>query len=188
MKNVLIITAHPSSHGHTHKIANAYKEASEEKGNTVEILDLYKTEYQLPFFAFENIRELPHIEAREKLQEKIMWANELIFVHPLWWGFTPAIMKNFLDHCLSSGMMYKYVHNRPVGLLTGRTAKVFITCGGPAYLYYLILMPFRTLWVHFILQFCGIKVTYFKLFGSMSIAPVDEAKFERFLEKVKTLA
>ena len=38
----LIITAHPSSLGFTHKIAEAYKTGAQSIGCEVEILDLYK--------------------------------------------------------------------------------------------------------------------------------------------------
>jgi NAD(P)H dehydrogenase (quinone) len=43
----LIITAHPSSQGFTHAIAETYKEAKEKNGHTVEILNLYTTELKL---------------------------------------------------------------------------------------------------------------------------------------------
>ena len=44
--HVLIITAHPSSKGFTHKIAESFKTGAEASGKTVEILDLYKTDLQ----------------------------------------------------------------------------------------------------------------------------------------------
>lgn len=86
-KNILIITAHPSSLGFTHKIADAYKMGSEEVGNTVEILDLYKTDLKQDFLKFENPRDMANPDSvREIMHKKITEANELVFVHPMWWN------------------------------------------------------------------------------------------------------
>ncbi len=38
--NKLIITAHPSSHGFTHRIAGRYIKGSEKAGDDVELIDL----------------------------------------------------------------------------------------------------------------------------------------------------
>jgi NAD(P)H dehydrogenase (quinone) len=36
-------------------------------------------------------------ETTKKIQAKITWADELIFIFPIWWGDAPAIVKNFID-------------------------------------------------------------------------------------------
>ena len=80
--HTLIITAHPSSKGFTHKIAAAYERGMRSKGATVEILDLYKSPLRQDFFAFENPRE-PQTgnEQRTEIQQKITDADRLVFVH-----------------------------------------------------------------------------------------------------------
>lgn len=106
----LIITAHPSSKGFTHAIASAYKATREQKGHTVEILDLYKTEFQLNFLQYEDKSELKNTSpAQQALQEKITAADELVFVFPIWWIGMPAILKNFFDVVFSSGFAYRYM-------------------------------------------------------------------------------
>ncbi len=54
----LIITAHPSSKGFTHAIAQALKEERESKGAHVEIIDLYRTDLKQDFLRFEEAREM----------------------------------------------------------------------------------------------------------------------------------
>jgi putative NADPH-quinone reductase len=39
---------------------------------------------------------------REHFQQKIAWADRLVFFFPLWWMDAPAILKNFLDMNLTS--------------------------------------------------------------------------------------
>ena len=79
MSKTLIITAHPSSKGFTHGIANAVLEKRKEAGDEVEIIDLYKTNFTQDYLRFENIREVPPDKNREIIQQKITEANELIF-------------------------------------------------------------------------------------------------------------
>ncbi len=107
-KKVLVITAHPSSLGLTHRIAEAYKKGAESAGASVEILDLYKTELKQDFLRFENIRETPTDSAKAAMQQKIAEADELVFVHPLWWMGPPAILKNWLDVNFSARFAFRY--------------------------------------------------------------------------------
>lgn len=163
----LILTAHPSSLGFTHQIAQRYAEGAKKSEREVEIIDLYKTQWQQGFFSFENLRELPPDESRKFFQAKILEAKELVFIFPLWWMDAPAILKNFFDNNFQSRFAYRYVKGKPVGLLTGKTARVFITCDNSIWIYRLILMPFRTIWILGRLRFCGIKVKTFRLFDRM---------------------
>jgi len=187
-KNILIITAHPSSRGFTHKIADAYKSVSEENNHTVEVMDLYKTDLKQDFLKFEDPREMKNPNpTREAIQAKMTWANEIVFVHPMWWVGPPAIMKNFLDNNLTSGFAYKYSpEGKRIKLLKAKTARVFITCDGPMYLYWLIAKPFWTIWHFGVLDFCGVKVKGIDVLDK-KFKRTDSEK-ERFLDKVKSLA
>lgn len=181
----LIVTAHPSSKGFTHEIAEAYKKGRESKGSEVEILDLYKTDIKQDFLRYEEKSDmaLPN-PARDAMQAKITSADHIVFIHPMWWVSPPAIMKNFIDVNFAARFAFKYVDGKPVGLLTGKTAAVIITCDGPRWLYWLIAMPFRTIWIHAILQYCGMKVKAFKLFDRKMFRTEEEKKdFLYMIEK-----
>lgn len=184
----LIVTAHPSSKGFTHQIAEAYKKGKESKGDAVEILDLYKTGLKQDFLRFEDIRaDLAKPDpVREAIQAKITAADNIVFVHPLWWVNPPAIMKNFIDVNFSAHYAFKYVNGKPVGLLKGKTASVFITCDGSLWMYLLMAMPFMTIWKYPILMLCGLKVQAFKVFDKKLFR--TEAEKDKFLKKVERIA
>lgn len=193
--NTLIVTAHPSSQGFTHQIAEAYKKGREAKAlalgvsadSSVEILDLYKTDIKQDFLRYEERADMGKPDpARDAMQAKITAADNIVFVHPLWWVSAPAILKNFIDVNFAARYAFRYVNGSPVGLLKGKTAAVFITCDGPRWLYWLIAMPFRTIWIHGIIQLCGIKVKAFKLFDRKMFR-TDEEK-AKFLKKVEKIA
>jgi NAD(P)H dehydrogenase (quinone) len=182
----LIITAHPSSAGFTHRIAATYTEEKRKLRGEVEILDLYKEENHQDFLTFENVKEIPADPNVNRMQEKIAWADELIFVFPLWWYGEPAVMKNFWDKNFTPRFAYHYVNHKPVGLLKGKTARVFFTSDGPWYYQWLLLQPVRQIWWLTRLRFCGIKMKSFTVFGSMRER--DEKNRERLLLKVRKIA
>jgi NAD(P)H dehydrogenase (quinone) len=184
---ILIITAHPSPNGFTHKIAESFKKGSLEAGHYVDIIDLYREEYRQEYLKFTEVKSPDFDPKREVMQKKIKEADQLVFIHPMWWITMPAIMKNFIDSNFSVGFAYRYVKapiikGRPIGLLKGKTARVFMTCDGPGWAYRLLLSPHKLIWKYFILRFCGIKTKSFVLFDRMRWRSEEER--EKWLEKV----
>lgn len=184
--NTLIITAHPSSKWFTHKIAEAYKTWSEQKWNKVEILNLYTSEIKANFLEYEDISGMTHDSYVGKMHEKIAKAQEIIFVFPVWWYDSPAIMKNFIDVVFTSWFAYKY-HKRwyPIWLLTEKYVKVFCTADGPSFIYTLWISPLQRMW-KLRLGFCWMKIKTFKIFWLKRKA-TDEIQ-NKWLEEVRKYA
>jgi putative NADPH-quinone reductase len=189
--NILIITAHPSSKGHTHTIATTYAEARREKKHEVKIVDLYAPEYQTPVLAFENIQDYTHSAVQKTFQEQITWANEIVIIHPIWWSMPPSVMKNWVDLTFWSKFAFKYLPNGNVEkLLIGKTAKIFATAGGPSWLYYLRILPLISFWKTSLFNFCGVSVVDIKICGNINRPEGEEPDlyFKKYLEKVKRSA
>ncbi len=188
----LIITAHPSSKWFTHKIAKTFKKASEANKNEVEIINLYHKKYAQDFLVFEELADLgAENKTRDKIQKKMSEADEYIFVFPIWWGSMPAIMKNFFDTNFSSGFAFKYQSGGKVDkLLEGKTAKIFATCDAPGFIYKLFpfAMRLKGYMSMYILGFCGIKITDFHLFDTMSKSRKDKTMREEMLKKIENIA
>lgn len=190
---ILIITAHPSSKGFTHKIANRYKKGAESEGAEVEIFDLYDCDVCQTFLRFEDLKEIDNEdESRKIIHDKMSWADEIIFVHPLWWGGPPAILKNFVDQNITSGFAFKYKKRKylpkwlnllPEGLMKGKWARLYITCDSPKWVYALIGMPFVATWFFFVFIFCGFKMKSHKVFDRMRFS--SDEKQARRLDKVE---
>jgi len=181
--NKLIVTAHPSANGFTHKIANTYKKASLKKGDKVEILDLYRTDLKQDFLIFQDKHNFLDNRERRIIQEKIIRSSELIFIFPLWWWDAPAIMKNFIDSNFTPGFAYKFNKNNiPKGLLNDKMASVFITCDGPAWFYKIMFSPFKKIWILGILKFCGFRVNNFQIFDKMNRR--DFSQLQKWLREI----
>lgn len=67
-------------------------------------------------------------------QEKIAWADAVIFQFPLWWGGVPAILKGWFDRVFVKGFAYGVSRNGRTlrygeGELAGKRAMVLLTAG-----------------------------------------------------------
>jgi len=183
MKHILIIVAHPKQEGFSFAMANTYKTLSEKKGDKVELIDLYRTKYQQPFFTYNDANDAPKTEAITYFQEKMANADEIVFIFPYWWGSFPAILKNFMDTNLTKGFAFEYVNSRPKGLLQGKEVKVFTTTGAPKFIYTLTGANRRlknTLKAQ-IIEFCGMKLTSFNIFGGVD---TNRSNTEKILAQI----
>jgi len=183
----LIIKAHPSSKGFTHKIAEIYQKTAQAKDKTwkFETIDLYKCPQE--YFNYEKLEDLKKLDKEQKKYQKMIKdADELLLIFPIWWGDAPAILKNWWDSNMTSGFAFEYKNKRPVGLLSDKTAKIITTSGAPKFFYILngIYGAVKTIWKKSRLKFCGIKLKSFTLLGSFSIYERNE---KAAIEKIKKL-
>ena len=185
MKNILIIIAHPNKESLNFSIANTVKEQKELAGYDVKILDLYSDNKQ-DFFSFTDQHKIKNNNLTDYHQELITWANKMIFVFPYWWGSEPAILHNWIDSNFLSNYAFKYVNNRPQGMLQGKTVTVYTTSGTPSFMYF-FTGGYRWLkkrWKKGIVEFCGMKLDGFYTFGWVD---TSKSKAEKILKKVKKL-
>lgn len=188
--NILIITAHPSPFGDTHTIAKTYADAKLEKKHTVKIVDLYSEEYKVDTLRFTRLSEFVLSKIQSKFHEQILWANEIVVIHPIWWGMPPSIMKSWVELTFWPRVTYRYASGGKVEkLLLGKTAKIFATSGGPSWYYHLLIMPFLSFWKLCVFEFSGVDVVDVKICGYLDTGknnPEKRAKrIEKFLQKIK---
>lgn len=156
--NVLIVYAHPeprSLNGALKDLAVSHLTA---RGHAVRVSDLYAMDWK----ATADGGDFLHHQAGEKLtyrlaskgafadgsqspdiaaeQEKLLWAQAVLFQFPLWWFSMPAIMKGWVDRVFAAGFAYGVgVHDGErwgdrygEGTLAGRRAMLSVTMGGRA--------------------------------------------------------
>ncbi|MFN7598974.1 MAG: NAD(P)H-dependent oxidoreductase, partial [Cereibacter sp.] len=94
----------------------------------------------------------------------------LVFIFPIWWGGMPGRFKLLLELALTPGFAFQYVPNssRWRRLLNGKTAELLVTMDTPPWFYRTI---YRDAGIselrRNVLDFCGVKVTRVRRFGSM---------------------
>jgi len=186
MSSILIITAHPSPHNLTRGITEIYQEEKEKQGNTVTVIDLYK-DIQLPFYTFESFAQSSVSGDAKHYQDMVSDADEIVFVYPFWWGTIPGILKNWIDTVFTMGFAAKYGKNgRPVGLLQGKSVRIFSTSGAPTFIYCIngIRGANKKIWKKTIVEFCGMKFDGYHLFGGMDTRAKNVDKMFKCVKKI----
>ena len=76
-------------------------------------------------------------DALADARDAIAWAQHLVIVFPLWLGDMPALLKGFLEQVARPGFAIGAGTRGGMGakLLGGRSARVVVTMGMPAFVY-----------------------------------------------------
>ncbi|SMO53107.1 NAD(P)H-dependent oxidoreductase [Gracilimonas mengyeensis] len=187
MKNILIINGHPSPDSYNHALAEAYKTGALEAGAGIQQIEVGKLDFDPNLkFGYKKRMELePDLqEAREKIKQ----ADHLVWVHPVWWGGLPALLKGFIDRIFLPGFAFKYREDSPWWdkYLKGKTARIITTMDQPGWFYRLFFgSPSIKALKKSTLQFCGIKPVRVSYVGSIKAS--DEKQREKWLSKMYRL-
>jgi len=187
MKKILIINGHPNPKSFCFGIADSFKKgavAARHEVKEIVIRDLNFNPNLASGYQQRTELEPDLLEAWNKIQ----WADQLVWVHPVWWGGLPAITKGFIDRLFLPGFAFQYRENSVWWdkLLVGKTAHIITTLDQPGWYYHIVYgRPSVNQLKKSVLEFCGIKpvkVTY--------IGPVRNAKIvmrDKWLQKVERL-
>lgn len=145
--NVLIVYAHPEPKSMNHAMLDAMRERFARHGWRVAVSDLYANRSRavpspLDFTALRNpehfslAHEQRHAQ-RGRLyrtdilcqQDKVAWADLVVFQFPLWWYAVPAVLKGWAERVLTKGFAYDDEHMFEHGLLKGKRTMLSLTTG-----------------------------------------------------------
>lgn len=134
---VLVVLGHPRLDSFCGALAEAYAEGARQAGLAVERLDLATLTFD-PTVHRASPLDQPLEADLQRAQERIAWADHLVFVYPAWWGTMPALLKGFLDRALTPGFAFEASSGDPstwTRLLRGRSAHLFVTMDTPPWVY-----------------------------------------------------
>lgn len=184
MKKILVINGHPSKESFCSEIANFYISGVGDRAEvkTLIIADLdFNPNLQMGFQKGQEL-EPDLIEA----QEKIKWADHLVWIHPVWWGSLPALLKGFIDRVFLPGFAFKYKENSVMWdrLLSGKTAHIITTMDSPVWYYkFITCKPGINQLKKATLQFCGVKPVKVTCMGILRKSTMEAR--DKFLLKIK---
>ncbi|MCH4569843.1 NAD(P)H-dependent oxidoreductase [Bacillus sp. ES1-5] len=151
--NILIIYAHPEPKSFNGALKDLAVSELTSLGHQVKVSDLYAMNFKAvadseDFIKRENQEFLKYaVEQKhatktnnfstdiQEEQEKLLWADFVIFQFPLWWYSVPAILKGWFDRVFASGFIYSRDERYDTGRLKGRKAMLSITTGSPKHAY-----------------------------------------------------
>jgi len=178
-KTIAIIDGHPDPDlaRLCHGLADAYAEGAEAAGHRVHRLTLASMDVAFIRSAAQWHDEAPNADI-QAAQEAIAAADHIVIIYPLWLGTMPALLKAFLEQMARPGFAVprESVGAKP-GLLRGKSARVVVTMGMPAFVYrfFFFAHSLKSLERN-ILRFVGIKPIRETLIGMMSPKANDRAR------------
>ncbi|ENO86463.1 NAD(P)H-dependent oxidoreductase [Thauera linaloolentis] len=150
---IFVVHAHPEPKSFCTAMKSAAVETFERQGHEVQVSDLYAMGFQpvasqadfgdranpdYCVYALEQRHGATtgtlSADIRAEL-DKLFWCDLVVFVFPLFWYSTPAILKGWIDRVFVSGRVYggKRFYDR--GGLAGRRALVGLTLGGQEHMF-----------------------------------------------------
>ncbi|WP_409303894.1 NAD(P)H-dependent oxidoreductase [Peribacillus sp. SCS-155] len=145
--NIFIVYAHPEPKSMNGFLKDFAVETLSTAGHDVIVSDLYAMDFKAvadcdDFTELYNPEKLNYIleqyHASKKRtftkdildeQDKLLWADIVIFQFPIWWTESPAILKGWFDRVLAYNFAYGPGHYDQ-GNLRGKKAMLSITHGG----------------------------------------------------------
>lgn len=153
---VLLIYAHPEPRSLNGALKDFAVQHLQNAGHEVQVSDLYAMRWKAGFdaddssalpvgdawratrdsqYAFSHGTQSADITGE---QEKLLWADTVIFQFPLWWFSMPAIMKGWIDRVYAYGFAYGVGEHSEThwgdrygeGTFAGKRAMLIVTAGG----------------------------------------------------------
>ncbi|WP_298782244.1 NAD(P)H-dependent oxidoreductase [uncultured Polaribacter sp.] len=186
-KQILIINGHPDKESYCFAISEAYKKGVSKSNATLKTINV--TELNFNPNLQSGYRKRTELEPDLlDAQEKIKWANHIVWIYPVWWGSYPAILKGFIDRVFLPGFAFQKRKNSVWWnkLLTKNTARIISTLDQPTWYYQWVNRhPSHTAIKKLTLNFVGIKKVKFTTIGSLRLSTDSYRK--NWLNKVEKL-
>ena len=162
MKKILLIDGHPDETRLTSALMSAYSRGAEEAGYQVSQIVIRELAFEPNLkFGYQQRLELePDLLAAI---DAIKACDHMVWVHPVWWGGLPTLLKGFIDRTFLPSIMFDYNEAKLGGMgwdgyLEGKTARIIATMDTPKILYRLLYSaPSVNQLKKTTLKFCGVK-------------------------------
>ncbi|MBL7814412.1 MAG: NAD(P)H-dependent oxidoreductase [Saprospiraceae bacterium] len=186
-KKVLIINGHPNADSYNAALAQAYKVGAVSSGAEVKEIHINKLNFN-PNLAFGYQKRVELEPDLLDAQDKIRWADHLVWVYPIWWGGMPALLKGFIDRTFLPGFAFQKRENSVWWdkLLTGKTARIIYTLDQPAWYFWLVnRRPAYWTMKKMTLEFCGISPVRVTTIGPIRLS--KDSFRQNWLNKIQRL-
>lgn len=187
-KRILVVNGHPDTRPERFcsGLADTYVETAQAAGHSVRRIDVGKLDFSW-LVRFEDFRRPPALPDIARAQADIQWAEHLVFIHPLWLGAAPAMLKGFLERVACGGFGYDSgTAGNPRRGLHGKSARIVVTMGMPATAFRLLFGGFGVrAFARGILRVAGVKPVHKTYFGGVELS---ERHREHCLKTIRTLA
>jgi putative NADPH-quinone reductase len=186
-RKILIINGHPDKESFGFGLFEAYKKGALKSGADVREIIIRELNFN-PNLQFGYRKRTDLEPDLLEAQEKIKWAEHIVWIYPVWWGSLPAILKGFVDRVFLPGFAFKKRENSLWWdkLLKNKSARIISTLDQPAWYYWLVhRQPSNNAMKNLILRFCGINPVKVTTIGPIRLS--KDSYRQRWLSKIEKL-
>ncbi len=187
MKNILIINGHPDKESFNFALAKAYITGVQSSGAPFKTININALDFN-PNLQY-GYRKRTELEPDLLMaQEKLRWADHIVWIYPVWWGSVPAIMKGFIDRVFLPGFAFKKREGSVWWdkYFTGKTSRIICTLDQPSWYYRLInKSPSHYAMKKLTMQFIGVKSVKITTIGPLRLSTPSFRK--KWLDKIERL-
>ena len=158
---ILLVYCHPVPESYCAALRDTAIAALGEAGHDIDVLDLYREDFEPIMQADERRAYNETGEADHPLPDhvsRLKRAQALVFIYPTWWYGLPAMLKGWLDRVITPGIGFELPAGPgPIKPLLTNIDKIAIvsTCGAPRWLLWWVGNPGRRTILRGIRALCG---------------------------------
>lgn len=187
-RRIVVINGHPDIRPERFcsSVVETYVVSARKAGHEVRRVDVGSLSF--PFLVrFEDFQVAAGTSDIRRAQDDIHWAEHLVFVHPLWLGAAPAMLKAFLEQVACGGFGFDSgTAGNPARKLKGKSAHIIVTMAMPATAFRLVFGALGVrAFARGILRLSGIWPVRKTYFGAVELS---ERRRTNFLAKIARLA
>ncbi|WP_420347138.1 NAD(P)H-dependent oxidoreductase [Pelagibius sp.] len=194
MAQVLLILAHPLEDSFCAAIAARAEAALEARGDGVDVLDLYREDFDPRLSRSErrcHYSDQPDHSAVADQIRRLRAADKIVLVFPQWWFAMPAILKGYFDRVFQPGVAFDhtpgYGQIRP-RLKTLQAVLAVSTLGSARWVSALYMgYPVKRQLRRAIVKTCAPQAR-FRMLNCYDTEKIDAARSARFLARVEKAA
>lgn len=182
MKKIFIIECNPKEHSTKEIFVNTYIEEAQKTGHEVRKVNVYDLDID---FLRTNGKDFDFTlnDGLKKAQEDLIWADQLVFVYPIWWLFMPAKLLAFIDIVFQEGVVADMGKMGPVPLLNGKTAVIIQSYDMPL-IGMKLMGDIQMKWWKVVLnKWCGPKIV--KRFDIDMVSMMKEKREKKIIKDIK---
>lgn len=182
MSKIFIVYSHYDVKSFNSAIKDTFINEAKKLGHTVDLVDLYKENFDPVFTGTEPDEEV--LDHRKRIDQ----SDTIVLIAPIWNFRMPAILEGWIDKVIAPPWAFTFKklignYGYPIGNLKNKKAIIFCTYGSPrmAITTFFLNLPIRRL-KRGVFHICGIKKINYRRYFAVPF--VSDSKRKSFLADV----
>lgn len=185
MKKIFVITCNPKEHSQKEEYVRTYVDEARKCGHEVREVNAY--DLNIDFLRYDkekNDFDYSLTDELKQAQDNLIWADQLVFVYPIWELSIPPILSTFISKVFSEGIAAEMSPNGPKPLMKHKTAVIMQSYSMPYFFmrYFYNDIPMKW-WKVVLSDWCGPKII--KRFDLDMIDNVPEKRKQKWIKDIK---